>query len=142
MSDDRPAPKAEQHLDCLGNLRTFRLGTYAAGTWLEALELRPDDTVGLRFVLPVPFDGVPPYDELRKMIQTRLAQRSIARHPTDGWQVLDQVIRGQLREGDDEAIGPNVLVDDVELTWAELGQVLMGHVGFGVRVVITDEGQE
>ena len=142
MSDDRHHPKEEAHLDCLGQLRSFRLSTYAGGTWLEALEIRPDDTVGLRFVLPVSADGEPPYAEMRRVIRARLAERSIAKSGDAGWQVLSDVVRGQLREADDDQEGPNVVVDDVELTWAELGRVLMEHVGFGLRMVITDEGRE
>ncbi len=135
-----PVEDAEPFLDCTGAVRRFRVGTYAEGRFLEARELR-DDGAGLRFVLPVPLDGEPPYGELRRRVRERLSQRDLAVDPACGLTLLRDLVRGQLH---DAAGGgpPVVAIDDRLLTWEELGALLAPYAGFGLRIELVEVGTE
>jgi len=131
----------EDFLDAAGKTRSFRLMLYAGGRFLEGREIRDNEPTGLRFVLAVPAGEPPPWGELRRRIQSRLAERHVVHDPSGVLTTLTNVIRGQLDEGEEEGI-PALLVDDLRLTWDQLGQLLMPVVGFGIRIEIHDPGEE
>ena len=54
--------------------------------------------------------------------------------------LLTDVLRGQLTYGD--GAGPALIVDDVVLSWEELGALLESYEGFGLRIEIHDPGEE
>ncbi len=131
----------EDHLDCQGHARTFRLEEYANHNWLEAVELRKGEHLGLRFVLPIELGEAPPWGEIRDKIRARLSQRDIARGPDGELRVLHNRIRAQLIGRTDEGT-PLVFVDDLELTWNELGALLAMYEGSGLRIEICNCGEE
>jgi hypothetical protein len=129
----------DEYLDCAGNRRRFRLTLYADSRFLQAIELRDGDPVGLRFVLPVRDGEIPPWGEMRRRIQERLSERHIVRDEAWRLQLLRDLIRGQLTERED-GVTPSLRVDDLVLTWEELGKLLMPSVGFGLRVEVHEPG--
>ncbi len=132
----------EEFTDCTGQIRRFKLEEYAGGRLLDAIELRREDERGLRFVLPAGPDGVAPWGEMRRRIRQRLAQRHVVRNAQGRLEVLADVIRGQVDESGPDETGPGLFVDDLRLTWEEIGELLSSNVGFGVRIEITDPGEE
>ena len=131
----------DEYVDAAGNLRTFRLGVYAGGQFLEAVERRDSAWIGLRFVLPVPAGEAPPWGELRARIRRWLARRDLARHPRTGrLELLTHSLRGQIDSGDEEG-EPTVLVDDVRIGWDELGRLLASYEGWHVQIDIRDPSE-
>ena len=48
------------------------------------------------------------------------------------------MVRAQIGFAGDEGGGPPVLVDDLELSWAELGRLLASYEGWHLRIEIID----
>jgi hypothetical protein len=137
MTDDDSI--IEEFLDCTGCIRRFRLSVYANGRFLEAAEQREGGEPGLRFSLPTGADGVPPWGGMREALRNRLAQRDLARDPRSGrLEILTGVVRAQIGFAGDEGAGPPVLVDDLELSWVELGRLLASYEGWHLRIEIID----
>ena len=78
---------------------------------------------------------------MRRRIRERLAERDIVRDEAGRLQLLRDLVRGQLTESEDGE-APAVLVDDLVLSWDELGALLLPLVGFGLRIEIHDPGEE
>jgi hypothetical protein len=130
----------DEYLDARGNTRRFRLGLYAANNFIEAVELRGQDELGLRFVLAVPSSGVPPWGELREKIRRRLAKRFVVRDARGELQLLADTLEGRIScaASDEEGRGPNVFIDDTEVSWEELGRLLCTFEGWNLRLEILD----
>ena len=144
---DRTYVMEEYHLDCRGKKRLFRLDEYGHGpaSFLSAWEVRRGKVPGLRFVMRYDESTeVPPYGEIREKIADRLAVRHVIRDPeTQGWTPLNLVIRAQIGESDEyHALGPDLVIDDEDITWEELGNMLRSYAGWGVRIQITGAGEE
>jgi hypothetical protein len=134
----------ETFLDACGAKRRFALEIYGGGpmTFLSAQEERADGSPGLRLYLQ--FDEVtqlPPYGPLRDKIRQRLATRDLAQDPDDGsLQILTGDIRAQITSSTTDPHDlPAVLIDDLELSWEDLGRLLSAYEGFGLQIRITDE---
>jgi len=133
----------EHFFDSAGKKRTFRLGVYAAGNFFEAAELRGGEPSGIRFILPVPADGAPPWGQMRDKIRERLSQRDLVRDEEGRLHDLRRTIRAQITDQDGPDRGtPLLLIDDMEVTWQEFGQMLMTYAGWGLRLQICDCGDE
>jgi len=142
-SDETEEPIVDEYLDASGKKRVFRLAVYAAGTFLEAVELRDGEPTGLRFILPVKPDELPPWGSMRDKIRERLSQRDLVRDEKGKLQDLRRVIRAQLSDEDRTDSGtPVLLIDDMKVTWEELGEYLMTYSGWGLRLEIRDCGDE
>jgi hypothetical protein len=138
----RDETSEEDYLDCAGRNRTFRLSPYANDLWLQAVEVRKGGEHGIRFCLPAR-DGVLPWGELRQHIRARLAQRDVVRTRDGKLQMLNQLVRGQITSTDAQTgEGPSVLVDDLELSWEELGQLLNSYEGWHFRLELQDAGED
>lgn len=106
---------------------------------MEAVELREGGAPGLRFLVPFGDDEVAPWGEIRKKVRGFLSQRDVVRGPDGGLTILNERVRGQLTSGEADDDGcPHVLVDDLVLSWAELGRLLMPYEGFAVRIEIDE----
>jgi hypothetical protein len=77
---------------------------------------------------------------MRELIRERLSRRDLVK-TKNGLEMLTRTIRGQIGEA---ASGetPSVLIDDLEVTWDELGQLLRSYAGFGLRLEIREAGEE
>lgn len=127
----------DEYVDGASIVRTFRLSVYAGGQFLEAVERRNGVWSGLRFGLPIPAGEAPPWGEMRRRIRAWLARRDVARHPHSGrLELLTDSLRGQIQTCPDAGDGPSILVDDLELRWVDLGQVLATYEGWHVRIEI------
>lgn len=135
----------DEFLDCTGATRVFRLKVYAEGLFMDATEQKEDGSTGLRFVLPIK-DGVPPWGEMRDLVQSRLCQRDVVRDGRGKLQVLHNLIRAQITDIDSEGREfidqPHLVIDDINVSWEELGQALTCFTGFGLRIEIHEAGGE
>lgn len=142
-TDETDEPMVEDYLDSAGKKRIFRLSVYAAGNFLEAVELRDGEATGLRFILPVKPDELPPWGAMRDKIRERLSQRDLVRDEEGKLRDLRRVIRAQLSDEDRADSGtPVLLIDDMKVTWEDLGEYLMTYAGWGLRLEIRDCGDE
>jgi len=143
-----PEPEAmdEYHLDHRGKKRLFRLRNYerGSGSFLEAMEVRKSEPTGWTFRLHYNSDvQMAPYYEMRTRLRERLATRDLVRDPDTGeLSNLTNTIRAQVSSGQDPRRGPPLLVDGELITWRELGQLLRAYEGWGLRIQITDTGEE
>jgi hypothetical protein len=135
-------PMIDTYVDCTGRKRRFRLELVAEGLFLEAFEQRDDEREGLRFIMSTKDGELPPYGAMRDLIRERLSQRDLVRDPDTGkLENTRRVVRAQLHSGPD-GTDPTLIVDDLQLTWRELGQVLARYSGFGLRIQICECGEE
>jgi hypothetical protein len=130
-----------EYLDCTGKRRRFRLEEQPPG-FLEAFEIRDDDEPGLRFILALPPAGTPPYGDLHDRIAERLSQRHLVRDEHGKLDNLHRVIRAQIHGAAPEESGPMLVIDDLRISWDELGQVLQSYEGWGLRIQICACGSE
>ena len=151
-SPDQPPPEEPQvleecHLDCQGRKRHFRLQEHRRAflSFLEATELIDGEPVGMRLVEHFNAEGqLPPYYQIRRRIAERLATRDLVRDPETGRLTdLHMRIRAQVhRGGEDRGEGPELLIDGEVVSWAELGNLLNTYEGWGLRLEITEAGEE
>jgi hypothetical protein len=135
-------PMIDMYFDCAGRKRRFRLELVAEGLFLEAFEMRDDEREGLRFIMAVRDGELPPYGQMRDLIRERLSQRDLIRNPeTRRLENTRRTVRAQIHSGP-EGTDPTLIVDDLQLTWRELGQVLARYGGFGLRLEICECGEE
>lgn len=52
--------------------------------------------------------------------------------------VLNMKIRAQVGMRGEESTGPTLFVDDRELSWEELGEILQTYEGWGLHIQITE----
>lgn len=141
---DYPEVMEEHHLDCQGRQRLFRLRIYGGGvaTFLTATEIMEGDEKGMRLLMRFNEDTEPPpYGEIREKIEERLATRDLVRDPNSGnLVVLNGLIRAQITcDPDSGSEFPLFLIDGEEITWEEMGRLLMTYEGWGLRIKITEE---
>lgn len=135
-----PGGDIEEFLDCAGKRRRFRLQVYANGRFLEAREILADDVPGARIALPIKRGASPPWGEIRKRIRERLARRDLVADEHGRLVLVADGLRGQLTWSEED--GPALIVDDVILSWDEVGRLLEAYEGFGVRLEIRDAVEE
>jgi hypothetical protein len=133
--------ETEDFLDCTGKPRTFKLEPYSNDLWLQAVEVT-GEAAGLRFCLPAR-DGVLAWGEMREKIRRRLAQRDVVRTPEGKLVMLTHLVRGQVASTSSTRgeRGPRVLVDDMEISWEELGRLLECYEGWHFRLDIKDASE-
>lgn len=139
------ATMEDTYLDCRGERRHFRLEErlVPTGALLRAEEIRDGEPTGWSFELVHNPEEVPPYAELRDRIRQRLATRDLVRDPDTGaLEPLTQLVRAQIGVSNSETGKLFLLVDGEEIEWTELGQMLMSYEGFGLRLEITEQGEE
>jgi hypothetical protein len=82
----------------------------------------------------------PPHYELRQKLAERLATRDLVSDPDTGqMEILNMLLRAQVGPSAEGSAGPSLFIDDQELTWEELGQILQTYEGWGLRIQITEE---
>jgi hypothetical protein len=129
----------DEYVDCTGRLRRFRLAVYAGGRFLRAVELRDRDEPGLHVSLPTGADGVPPWGRMRELLRARLARRDLASDPRSGrLEILTNVVHAQVGFATEEDGGPPLFIDDLELSWVDLGRLLASYEGWHLRIEIKD----
>jgi hypothetical protein len=137
-----PKPKvrsddaAEDFVDCAGKRRRFVLQVYAGGRFLEAREILAGGVPGARMALPVKRGEAPPWGAIRKRIRERLARRDLTRDENGRAILVADALRGQLTWSPEEGLA--VIIDDVVLSWDEVGRLLECYEGFDLRLEIHD----
>ncbi len=134
----------ETFLDARGAKRRFAVEVFGGeeATFLTARELREDGLPGLMLVER--YDEAclaPPIGALRSRIRARLAACDLVRDPDNGrLQLLTGLVRAQLTTDPERPDGPPaVLVDELRISWEELGSILSAYEGFGLEIEVKQE---
>jgi hypothetical protein len=142
-----PEEMIDEYLDCQGKVRRFLVKLNPTGLFLDAFEQIPgEEGSGMRFMERIQPDAPLPYGELRTRIRARLAQRDLVREPrTKELTMLTRLIRGQIESPPEGRLAeslPCLRVDDLVVSWEDLGRMLMTFEGWGLRIEVRDCGEE
>lgn len=131
----------DEYYDCTGKKRIFKLTFYNGGDFLRAIECRNNGEPALRFILSVKSDEALALAEMRKNIRRHLSQKDVVRDQKGRLHILHDCIRAQITTHKDEST-PSLLLDDMEISWEEFGQLLTSYSGWGLRIKICESGEE
>jgi len=81
--------------------------------------------------------------EMRETIRARMAERDVAVDPATGrLEILRGLVRAHIdsvpESHEEDEDGPVLIVDDLKITWRELGEMLVGLDGWSLRLEILD----
>jgi hypothetical protein len=132
--------------DCAGERHEFHFQMRLLGSMvtLDAFELRPGVPGGYQFqILGKPNDE--PLSLLGRLIE-RMRRRLSIKHlvrSEHGMRIADQTVCGQI-EWDESADGrvPLLVIDGQEVSWDELGRMLMSFEGWQFRLEICERSEE
>ncbi len=133
--------------DCTGEVHEFHFRTnlFGTGVALDAFELRDGDPAGYQFqIIGDPEDGL--LVLLGQLIQ-KIRRGLSTKHVVDGQHGLqiadDRVVRGKI-ECDIAHDGrvPLLIIDGREITWDELGRMLMSFEGWQFKLTVGDKSEE
>ncbi|MCG5076908.1 DUF7713 domain-containing protein [Paraburkholderia tagetis] len=131
-------------IDCHGEPHQFHFQLRLLGDRiaLDAFELRGELRAGYRFQLICEVDGdvFVLLGRLVEKIRRALSVRHIDFHER---RIIDSTVRGHI-EWDESQAGrlPLVVVDGKELSWDDLGRMLMSTEGWQFRLDIADPSEE
>jgi len=133
--------------DCAGEVHEFHFRThlFGPGVALNAFELHDGQPAGYQFqIIGEPEDDL--LVLLGRLIE-KIRRALSLKHITDasqGPQIADhRVVRGRI-EWDDASDGraPRLIVDGREVTWNDLGRMLMSFEGWQFRLHLLDKSDE
>ena len=133
--------------DCTGEVHEFHFRTnlFGTGVALDAFELRDGDPAGYQFqIIGDPEDDL--LVLLGQLIQ-KIRRGLSTKHVVDGQHGLqiadDRVVRGKI-ECDIAHDGrvPLLIIDGREITWDELGRMLMSFEGWQFKLTVGDKSEE
>ena len=133
--------------DCTGEVHEFHFRTnlFGTGVAIDAFELRDGDPAGYQFqIIGDPEDDL--LVLLGQLIQ-KIRRGLSTKHLVDGQhglQIADhRVVRGKI-EWDDAHDGrvPLLIIDGREITWDELGRMLMSFEGWQFKLTVADKSEE
>ena len=133
--------------DCTGEVHEFHFRThlFGPGVALDAFELRDGRPAGYQFkIIGNPRDD--PFVLLGRLIEKmrRALSTKHLRNGELGLQIADhRVVRARI-EWDDAQDGrvPLLIIDGQEITWEELGRMLMTFEGFQFKLQVADQSEE
>jgi hypothetical protein len=133
--------------DCKGEVHEFHFRTHLFGTGvaLDAFELRDGSPAGYQFQIIGD-----PNDDLLVLLGRLIAKMRRAlsvKHVLSGnlgLQIADhRVVRGRIEYDDTrEDRVPRLIIDGQEITWEELGRMLMTFEGWQFKLNIRDKSEE
>ncbi len=128
--------------DATGVAHTFEFHTriFSDQLALEAHENRED---GYEFsvVAPVEQDLYLTFQQLFERMHRELGQQHLVRDG-GGYQVKDQVLRGQITCDPDDASVPQLIIDGTRVTWDEFTRMVSAFEGFRFKMEFLDIGEE
>lgn len=133
--------------DCTGGVHEFHFRTnlFAPGVAIDAFELRDGNPTGYQFqIIGDPADDL--LMLLGQLIQ-KIRRGLSTKHLIDGQhglQIADQgVVRGKIEcdVAHDDRV-PLLIIDGREITWDELGRMLMTFEGSQFKLAIADKSEE
>jgi hypothetical protein len=133
--------------DCTGEVHEFHFRTnlFGAGVALDAFELRDGDPAGYQFqIIGNPEDDL--LVLLGQLIQ-KIRRGLSTKHVVDGQHGLqiadDRVVRGKI-EWDVAHDGrvPLLIIDGREITWDELGRMIISFEGWQFKLTVGDKSEE
>lgn len=122
----------------------FRTHLFGPGVSLDAFEVRDGHPAGYQFqVIGDPEDDL--LVLLGRLVEKMRRALSVqhVRHGEYGLQIADRVVRGMI-DWDDAQDGrvPLLVVDGRQITWQELGRMLMTFEGWQFKLEIRDKSEE
>lgn len=77
----------------------------------------------------------------RPLIEVPLGKRQIQEHLGfhTPWSPRGDILRCQITAGEDDL--PAVIIDDLEFSWEEFGQLWRSRMGWGLRIAIVEEDE-
>jgi hypothetical protein len=132
--------------DSQGEAHTFHFRTRLLGTGvaLDAFELRDGDPAGYQFQVmgDAAEDRLALLGRLIAKMRRALSSKHL-KHDGLGLHIADQTVRGRI-EWDDASAGqvPLLVIDGREITWEELGRMLMSFEGWQFKLEIRDPSEE
>lgn len=133
--------------DCAGLVHEFHFRTrlFGSGVAMDAIELRNGQPAGYEFQIIGDVED-DPLVLLRRLIE-KIRRALSTQHLLDGklgLQIADHhIVRGRI-EWDDAHEGrlPVLIVDGQEVTWTELGRMLMSYEGWQFKLSVHDKSDE
>ena len=132
--------------DCDGEVHEFHFRPYlfGQGVALDAFELRDGHPAGYWFqIIGDPEDDLLVLlGRLVKRIRRALSTKHLMESSL-GLQIANQILRGRI-EWDDAHDGrlPMLIIDGREITWEDVGRMLMSFEGFHFQLNIRDKSEE
>ena len=133
--------------DCTGKSHEFHFSTrlFGTGVALDAIELCNGHPDGYKFqVIGHPEDDL--LALLGRLIEKMRRGLSVKHLDEDkfGLQIADhQIVRGRIEcDADNDDRMPLLVVDGIEITWQEMGRMLMTFEGFQFKLEIRDKSEE
>ena len=133
--------------DCTGEVHEFhfRINLFGPGVAIDAFELRDGSPAGYQFqIIGDPEDDL--LVLLGQLIQ-KIRRALSTKHLVDGQFGLqiadDRVVRGKIeRDVDQDGRVPLLVIDGREITWDEMGRMLMSFEGWQFKLTIADKSDE
>jgi hypothetical protein len=132
--------------DCAGERHAFHFRMRLLGSMvaLEAFELISGEPGGYRFqILGKPDDEpLPLLGPLLERMRRSLSVKHLASSER-GTQIADRTVLGRIKwDGSEEGRVPLLVIDGHEVSWDELGRMLMSFEGWQFRLAICDLSEE
>lgn len=79
------------------------------------------------------------WSQIQRILREELSAADVVRGPDGELTIVDGIVRGDLSEGTGDGC-PGVVVEDLRISWAELGRALMAYQGCKIRIEVEEEG--
>lgn len=75
----------------------------------------------------------------RPLVEVPLGKPQLQEHPgfATPWSPRGDILRCRLTAGEDDL--PAVIIDDLEFSWEEFGQLWLSREGWGLRIAVVEE---
>lgn len=133
-------------VDCAGQPHDFHFRThlFGPGVALDAFELRDGSPAGYEFQII----GDPEEDLLALLgrLVEKIRRALSIKHLEEGslgMRIADQVVRGRIEwDGAEDGRVPLLVIDGREITWREVGRMMMSFEGWQFKLEIRDKSEE
>ena len=139
-------PITMQDIDGISHTFEFRSHVFGVNVSIEAFEIQNGQLRGYEFAIAgdAEDDMLQLFRKLFEKMRLELGRRHIERGELTRYQITDDdIVRGKITcgENEDERI-PCIVIDGKELSWKELGKMLMTYEGFNLKLEISDRFDE
>jgi hypothetical protein len=75
--------------------------------------------------------------QIQRILREELSAADAVRGPGGELTIVDGIVRGELTEGTGDGC-PGVAVEDLKISWVELGRALMAYQGLKIRIEVEE----